>query len=235
MNKKAQTSNQARRRLEWMSKKAQVSNQARRRRPLRVTSQMTFPTLQTELKAEPSLRGKVRPHKMEARIRSRTETCLRVANAAVAFPSHFGIAYFAKVGPEDNALYLHVLNVLATLLLLDGLYICDACDADGVPDLTRSSGKHTEEHHLIRCLAPDDEDEASSTDHRLTLIEGRLDGLQTQLNDLTGRVGDLTGRTGDLTGRIGDLTGHIGDLNARIGNIEQLLHRLIGASEGRTA
>jgi hypothetical protein len=201
---------------------------------------MTFPILQTELKAEPSLRGKVRPHKMEARIRSRTKTCLRVANAAVVFPSHFGIAYFAKVGPEDNALYLHVLNVLATLLLLDDLYICDACDADGVPELTRSSGKHTEEHHLIRCLAPD-EDEAS-TDHRLTLIEGRLDGLQTQLNvltsrmgDLTGRVGELTGHTGDLTGRIGDLTGHIGDLNVRIGNIEQLLQRLVGASEGRTA
>jgi hypothetical protein len=164
-----------------------------------------------------------------------------VANAAVAFPSHFGIAYFAKVGPEDNALYLHVLNVLATLLLSDNLYICDACDADGVPELTRSSGKHTEEHHLIRCLAPDDEDEAP-TDHRLTLIEGRLDGLQTQLNDLTGRMGDLTGRVGDLTGRtedltgrIGDLTGHIGDLNARIGSIEQLLQRLIEASEGRTA
>ena len=134
-----------------------------------------------------------------------------------------------------------MLNVLATVLLSDDLYICDTCDADGVPDLTRSSGKHTEEHHLIRCLAPDDEDE-DSTDHRLTLIEGRLDGLQTQLNDLTGRMGDLTGKVGDLsgrtedlTGRIGDLTGHIGDLNVRIGNIEQLLHRLIESSESRTA
>ena len=83
----------------------------------------------------------------------------------------------------------------------------------------RSSGKHTEEHHLIRCLAPEtDKDIGSRTEQRLTSIEGRLDGMQTQLDDLTGRMGDL-----------------IGDLNSRIGNIEQLLQRLVGASEGRTA
>jgi hypothetical protein len=83
----------------------------------------------------------------------------------------------------------------------------------------RSSGKHTEEHHLIRCLAPEtDKDIGSPTEQRLTSIEGRLDGMQTQLDDLTGRMGDL-----------------IGDLNSRIGNIEQLLQRLVGASEGRTA
>jgi hypothetical protein len=34
---------------------------------------------------------------------------------------------------------------------------------------------------------------------------------------------------------MGDLTGHIGNLNARIGNIEQLLHRLVGATEARAA
>ena len=169
-----------------MNKKAQGLNQARRKHPLKVTNQVTFPTLQTVLKAGPNL-------------------C--VANAVVVFPSHFGIAYLAKVGPKDNAVYLHVLNVLATLLLLDDLYICGACDAEGVPDLTRSSGKHREEHHLIRCLAPAQmDDKGSLTDERLTSIESRLDGVQTQLNDLTGRIG----------------------------NIEQLLHRLVGASEGRT-
>ena len=93
--------------------------------------------------------------------------------------------------------------------LLDNLYICDACDTEGVPDLTRSSGKHTAEHHLIRCLAPEtgDKNKTSLTEERLTSIEGRLDGLQqglqTQLDDLTGRIG----------------------------NIERLLHRLVGASE----
>ncbi|KAF8477646.1 hypothetical protein DFH94DRAFT_671862 [Russula ochroleuca] len=115
----------------------------------------------------------------------------------------------------------------------DDLYICDGCDAEGVPDLMRSSGKHTEDHHLIRCLArekTEDKDKGSPTEQRLTTIEGRLDGMQTQLDDLTGRVGDLTGR-------MGDLAGHFGDLNARIGNIEQLLQRLVGdpGPEGRTA
>jgi chromosome segregation ATPase len=129
-------------------------------------------------------------------------------------------------------------------VLLDDLYICDGCDAKGVPDLMRSSGKHTEEHHLIRCLAPekmDDKDKAV-TEQRLMSMEGRL---QTQLDDLTGHVGDLNGRMGDLTGRvedltgrvegltgrIGDLNGHFEDLSSRIGNIEQLLHRLLGARD----
>jgi hypothetical protein len=98
---------------------------------------------------------------------------------------------------------MYVLKV--RVALLDNLYICDACDTEGVPDLTRSSGKHTAEHHLIRCLAPetDDDDKTSPTEQRLTSIEGRLDGLQTQLDDLTGRMG----------------------------NIERLLHRLVGVSE----
>lgn len=113
--------------------------------------------------------------------------------------------------------------------MLDDLYICEACDTAGVPDLIRSSGKHTEKHHLIRCLAPEKADgKASPTEQRLTSIEGRLDGMQTQLDDLTGRVGNLTGRMGDLTDRVGNL-------NARFGNIEQLLHRLVRATEGRPA
>lgn len=97
---------------------------------------------------------------------------------------------------------------------LDNLFICDACDAEGVLDLVRSSGKHTEDHHLIRCLAPENaEDKALPTEQRLTLIEGRLDGMHTQLDDLTGRVGDLTSQ--------------MGDLSSRVGNIERLLHRLV--------
>jgi hypothetical protein len=138
-----------------------------------------------------------------------------VANAKVTFPSRSGIAYFVKVGPKDNTLHLCMPNLHA--MLLDNLYICDACDGEGVPDLTRSSGKHTEDHHLIRCLAPekkDDTDKGSPTEQRLSTIESRLDGVQTQLDDLAGSIGDV---------------------NARIGNIEQLLLRLIGASEGRIA
>jgi hypothetical protein len=169
---------------------------------------------------------------MQDRIKSRRKACLRVGNAKVSFPFRSGIAYFAKVGLKDDTLHFCVLILRAAPL--DDLYICDGCDAEGVPDLMRSSGKHTEGHHLIRCLAPkaDDKVKASPTEERLTSIEGRLDGMQTQLDDLTGRVGE---RIGDLPDRMDDLTGYIGDLNARIGNIEQLLHRLVGASEGRTA
>jgi hypothetical protein len=172
---------------------------------------------------------------MQERIKSRRKACLHAANAKVDFPSRSGIAYFAKVGPKDDTLHLYALNGRAAML--DDLYICYACDAEDAPDLMLRSGKHTEEHHLIRCLAPkkaDDKDKAALTEERLTSIEGRLDGMQTQLDDLTGRVGDITGRIGDFPGRMNDLTGYIGDLNARMGNIEQLLHKLVGGPEGRT-
>src|SRR6266851_4690572 len=94
-------------------------------------------------------------------------------------------------------------------VLLDNLFICDSCDSSGVvPDLTRSSGKHTQEHHLIRCMAPEKcDDDAPAAEQRLISIENRLDGMQTRFDELSGRIEDLTGR---------------------IGNIEQLLHKLAG-------
>jgi hypothetical protein len=89
-------------------------------------------------------------------------------------------------------------------VLLDNLFICDACDSDGVPELTRSSGKHTKEHHLIRCLAPNEGevDPVPETEQRLMSIESRLD-------ELSGRMEELTGR---------------------MGNIEQLLHKIAGTA-----
>ncbi|KAI9464116.1 hypothetical protein BJY52DRAFT_1166045 [Lactarius psammicola] len=86
----------------------------------------------------------------------------------------------------------------------DNLFLCDACDGEGVPELMRSSGKHTEDHHLIRCQAPEkDDDTLSSTERRLISLEDRL--------------GNLTHLTQDLT--------------SRMGNMEQLLHRLAAVSE----
>jgi hypothetical protein len=67
----------------------------------------------------------------------------------------------------------------------------------------RSSGKHIEDHHLIRCLAPEEDDDTSSTERRLISLEDRLTNMQSQFDDLT----------------------------SRIGNMEQLLHRLATASE----
>ncbi|KAH9045946.1 hypothetical protein EDB84DRAFT_1633013 [Lactarius hengduanensis] len=85
----------------------------------------------------------------------------------------------------------------------DNLFLCDSCDGEGVPELMRSSGKHTEDHHLIRCLAPEEDDNTSSTERRLISLEDRLDSMQSRFDDLTGRIG----------------------------NMEQLLHRLAVASE----
>ena len=71
----------------------------------------------------------------------------------------------------------------------------------------QSSGKHSEYHHLIRCLAPEDDNSAYSTEQRLTSLEDRLTSMQSRIQS---QFDDLTGR---------------------IGNIEQLLHRLATASE----
>jgi hypothetical protein len=171
---------------------------------------------------------------------------------SLSFP--FWYCIFCEGRSRGTATFIIMLTIHSTQL--DNLLICDACDAEGVPDLVRSSGRHTEDHHLIRCLAPENaEDKALPTEQRLTMIEGSLDGMQTQLGDLTARMGDVTSRMGDLTGRVDDLTSHMGDLNgrvddlssrmgdlngyvgdltSRIGNIEQLLHRLIGTL-GNTA
>ncbi|KAI0298350.1 hypothetical protein B0F90DRAFT_1669084 [Multifurca ochricompacta] len=86
----------------------------------------------------------------------------------------------------------------------DNLFICDACDTEGVPDLMRSSGKHTEDHHLIRCQAPEKSDEvASSTDQRLMLLEDRLNTMQTRFDDLTGRIGNIEHLLQKLAGTTG--------------------------------
>ncbi len=66
----------------------------------------------------------------------------------------------------------------------------------------QSAGKPTEERHHVRRLAPEKTgDDATTTEQRLTSIEGRLDGMHTQLNDL----------------------------NARMETIERLLQKLVGA------
>ncbi|KAI9464112.1 hypothetical protein BJY52DRAFT_1221492 [Lactarius psammicola] len=95
----------------------------------------------------------------------------------------------------------------------DYLFLCDACDREGVPELMRSSGKHTEDHHLIRCLAPKKEDDTlSSTELRLISLEDRLNDVQSRFDHMQSRFDDLSQ-----------------DLTSRIGNMEQLLHRLAAA------
>jgi len=111
----------------------------------------------------------------------------------------------------------------------DNLFICDGCDAKGVPDLMprRSSGKHTEEHHLIRCLKPEKDDETdTSPDQRLISIEARLADMQTQFADIPTQFANIPSRS-----QFADIQGRFNDLATRIGNIEVLLHKLAGTTK----
>ena len=103
--------------------------------------------------------------------------------------------------------------------LLDDLFLCDACDGEGVPELMRSSGKHTEDHPLIRCLAPEKDDDApSSAEQRLTSLEDRLNSMHSRFDNMQSRLDGLTQ-----------------GLNSRIGNMEQLLQRIAGAVTAGTS
>jgi prefoldin subunit 5 len=74
---------------------------------------------------------------------------------------------------------------------------------NGVPDLMRSSGKHTEYHHLIRCLAPEKAKEAaSSTEQRFMSLEKRLDKMQTRFENLDNRMGNIELLLRRLAGKI---------------------------------
>jgi len=101
-----------------------------------------------------------------------------------------GIAYFAKVSPWDQIPRSRLSTDIPSAPS-DNLFICNSCDTEGVPDLTRSSGKHTEEHHLIRCLAPEDVKKAPSTEQRLASLEKRLDNMQTRFDDFSSKIEEL--------------------------------------------
>lgn len=122
---------------------------------------------------------------------------------------------------------------------LDDLFICAECDKAGVPKLMRSSGEHTEGHHLIRCQEPQTGSPTVFPIERPPSMEGPLNGMQTQLDDLTRRMGDHNDRMGDLNDRVGgmanlvgELAGSITSLTGRIADIELLLNRLAGPASG---
>ena len=79
---------------------------------------------------------------------------------------------------------------------LDCLFVCNACNTKGVSILTLSSGKHTEMHHLIRCLAL--EKDAPATKQWFILTEADSITCKRSSDDLGGRIGHslvLTTRT----------------------------------------
>jgi hypothetical protein len=153
----------------------------------------------------------MRPHRPRRRVpnhhpRPGVVSGQHAATAKDLFHFRFGIAFFAKVSHCDQVApgRLSTDVTRGAILLSDNLFICDSCDKHGVPDLICSSGKHTEEHHLIRCLAPEKAKEAtSSTEQRLMSLEKRFDNMQTRFDSL----------------------------DSRFGNIEQLLHRLANKIE----
>ena len=91
----------------------------------------------------------------------------------------------------------------------DDLFLCETCEAsDATFELIRSSGKHTEDHHLIRCQAPKQDDETTvSTEQRLMSLENRLMSLEDRLDRLN-------------------------NTHSRIETIEQLLRQLAEAAVG---
>ena len=68
----------------------------------------------------------------------------------------------------------------------DDLFLCEACEAsDPTLQLMRSSGKHGEDHHLIRCQAPKQEDCTTfSTEDRLMSLEDRLHNMTTRIETI---------------------------------------------------
>jgi hypothetical protein len=89
----------------------------------------------------------------------------------------------------------------------------------------RGSGKHTEDHHLIHCLAPEKDDSAlSSTERRLISLEDQLSHMQSRMQS---QFDNMQSRLESRwESRFGGL---IQDLTTRIGNMEQLLNKLAGA------
>jgi len=88
------------------------------------------------------------------------------------------------------------------IFCMDDVLICDACDQKGVLDLPNRP-EHTDEHHLIRCLAPrKDEETTTSVERRLVALEGQLHDMHTRFDDLSNRFGTLEQLLHDLHGLV---------------------------------
>ena len=91
----------------------------------------------------------------------------------------------------EGQLSSDALRIVAEAFYPDDLFLCAACEAaDVTPELMRSSGKHSEHHHLIRCQAPKkaDEDETFLSEQRRMSLEDRLITLEDRLNNVHTRM-----------------------------------------------
>ena len=76
----------------------------------------------------------------------------------------------------------------------DDLFLCEACEAgDAALGLMRSSGKHVEDHRLIRCLARTQDDEITvSMEQRLVTLEDRLNSMHGRMETMEQLLRQLT-------------------------------------------
>ena len=124
---------------------------------------------------------------------------------ALSFPFWYCI-FCEGQSPRLQQVHLSHQSVLTCYhpALSDDLFICDSCDMDGVPDLTPCSIKHTEGHHLIRCMPNEKAMERDSpTEQRFKVLEERFDNIETRLGDLGGRMGNIEQLLQRLASKIG--------------------------------
>jgi exonuclease VII large subunit len=129
----------------------------------------------------------------------------------------------------------------------DDLFLCEACEAsDATLGLMRSSGKHAEDHPLIRCQAPkQDKDATFSTEQRLgpMSLEDRLDNMQSRIETIEQHLRQLAeaNRVDNTHSRIETMeqllrqlaeANRVDNTYSRMDKIEQLLRQLAEATVG---
>ena len=103
-------------------------------------------------------------------------------NGRLSFPCWYCVKCEGK--PSSDS--LRILGAVPDTFFSDDLFLCEVCEAIDPPiELMRSSGKHDEGHHLIRCQAPKQDDYTTlSTEEQLMSLKYRLDDMHTRIETI---------------------------------------------------
>ena len=106
-------------------------------------------------------------------------------NGPLSFPCWYCVKCEGKLSLDALRIFMSFLIPFFS----DDLFLCEACEAceasDPTFELMRSSGKHGEDHHLIRCQAPEQEDCTTfSTEDRLMSLEDRLNNMTSRIETI---------------------------------------------------
>ena len=107
---------------------------------------------------------------------------VRPASKRSFFRHHVGVAQ-SVVGISLLSLFSLSHHSPYGEIFIDGLFICDSCDAGGLA--LRLSDTHDRTHALVRCQPTSEE---LSTEQRLVTMEGRLSKMESLLHVLLGRL-----------------------------------------------